>query len=62
MTVEHPEAGALPYTREPFRMQASPAEPVQRAPLLGEHTDTVLQRRLGLTTTELTDLRRHGVI
>jgi CoA:oxalate CoA-transferase len=62
VTVEHPEAGALPYTREPFRMQASPAEPVQRAPLLGEQTDTVLQRRLGLTTTEISDLRRHGVI
>jgi crotonobetainyl-CoA:carnitine CoA-transferase CaiB-like acyl-CoA transferase len=43
-------------------MQAAPAEPVRRAPLLGEHTDTILQRRLELTTTELADLRRQAVI
>jgi crotonobetainyl-CoA:carnitine CoA-transferase CaiB-like acyl-CoA transferase len=62
VTVEHPVAGPLPYTREPFRMQQSPAEPVQRAPLLGEHTDSVLSQRLGLVATELADLRRQGVI
>jgi crotonobetainyl-CoA:carnitine CoA-transferase CaiB-like acyl-CoA transferase len=43
-------------------MQESPAEPVRRAPLLGEHTDTVLRQRLGLSHAELADLRRHGVI
>jgi crotonobetainyl-CoA:carnitine CoA-transferase CaiB-like acyl-CoA transferase len=60
--VEHPLAGTLPYTREPFRMAAAPAEPVRRAPLLGEHTDTVLSRRLGLSAADLTTLRRQGVI
>lgn len=59
--VDHPEAGTLPYTREPFRMQASPAVPVGRAPLLGEHTDTVLQHRLGLSSAALDDLRQQGV-
>jgi crotonobetainyl-CoA:carnitine CoA-transferase CaiB-like acyl-CoA transferase len=62
VTVEHPVAGALPYTREPFRMHGSPAEPVQCAPLLGEHTDRVLSQRLGLSAAELADLRRHAVI
>jgi crotonobetainyl-CoA:carnitine CoA-transferase CaiB-like acyl-CoA transferase len=62
VAVEHPVAGTLPYTREPFRMQASPAEPVRRAPLLGEHTDTVLRQRLGLSASDLTELRQHGVI
>jgi crotonobetainyl-CoA:carnitine CoA-transferase CaiB-like acyl-CoA transferase len=60
--VDHPEAGPLPYTREPFRMMASPAVPVQRAPLLGEHTDTVLQHDLGLNAADLDALRRHGVV
>ncbi len=60
--LDHPEAGSLPYTREPFRMAASPALPVSRAPLLGEHTASVLHQRLGLSPTELTDLRRHGVV
>jgi crotonobetainyl-CoA:carnitine CoA-transferase CaiB-like acyl-CoA transferase len=43
-------------------MTASPAEPVHPAPLLGQHTDTVLQQRLGFSATDLTDLRRHGII
>lgn len=60
--VDHPEAGPLPYTREPFRMMASPAVPVQRAPRLGEHTDTVLRHDLGLSSADLDALRRHGVI
>ena len=60
--VDHPEAGPLPYTREPFRMAASPAVAVSRAPRLGEHTDTVLRDRLGLSTADLTELRGHGVI
>ncbi len=60
--VEHPEAGALPHTREPFRMAASPAEPVRRAPLLGEHTEAVLRQRLGLSETDVAELREQGVI
>lgn len=60
--VDHPQAGRLPYTREPFRMAASAAEPVRRAPLLGEHTDTVLRQRLGLTDSDLAELRAQGVI
>jgi crotonobetainyl-CoA:carnitine CoA-transferase CaiB-like acyl-CoA transferase len=60
--VDHPAAGTLPYTREPFRMTASPAEPVRRAPLLGEHTEAVLRQRLGLTTTDLTILQQQGVV
>jgi crotonobetainyl-CoA:carnitine CoA-transferase CaiB-like acyl-CoA transferase len=60
--VEHPEAGTLPYTREPFRLLGSPAEPVRRAPLLGEHTESVLRQRLGLSEADIASLRQHGVI
>jgi crotonobetainyl-CoA:carnitine CoA-transferase CaiB-like acyl-CoA transferase len=60
--VDHPEAGPLPYTREPFRMAASPAAPLRRAPLLGEHTETVLRQRLGLSNAEIADLRQHGIV
>ena len=60
--VDHPVVGPLPYTREPFRMTASPAAPVRRAPLLGEHTDTVLSQRLGLQAADLAQLRQLGVI
>lgn len=60
--VAHPEAGTLPYTREPFRMAATPAEPVRPAPLLGQHTDAVLRQRLGLSNATLAALRHDGVI
>jgi CoA:oxalate CoA-transferase len=60
--VEHPVAGRLPYTHAPFRMAASPAVPVRPAPLLGQHTDLVLGQRLGLTSSDLTELRQQGVI
>jgi crotonobetainyl-CoA:carnitine CoA-transferase CaiB-like acyl-CoA transferase len=60
--VTHPVAGPLPHMREPFRMAATPAEPVRPAPLLGQHTDAVLRQRLGLTASELAELRQQGVI
>ena len=60
--VAHPAAGTLPYTRAPFRMAASPAAPVWPAPLLGQHTDVVLGQRLGLTSSDLAELRQQGVI
>ncbi len=60
--LDHPEAGPLPYTREPFRMLGSPAVPLQPAPLLGEHTDAVLQQRLGLSPSDLVGLRRHDIL
>jgi crotonobetainyl-CoA:carnitine CoA-transferase CaiB-like acyl-CoA transferase len=60
--VEHPVAGTLPYTRAPFRMAASPAAPARPAPLLGQHTDVVLGQRLGLTSSDLAELRQQGVI
>jgi CoA:oxalate CoA-transferase len=60
--VEHPVAGTLPYTHAPFRMAASPAVPVRPAPLLGQHTDAVLGQRLGLTSSDLAELRQQGVI
>jgi crotonobetainyl-CoA:carnitine CoA-transferase CaiB-like acyl-CoA transferase len=60
--VTHPVAGTLPHTREPFRMAATPAEPVRPAPLLGQHTEEVLGQRLGLTSTALATLRQEGVI
>lgn len=62
VNVDHPVAGTLPYTGAPFRMHDAPAVPLRPAPLLGEHTDTVLRQRLGISAPELDDLRRHGII
>ncbi len=59
--VDHPEAGKLSYTGDLFKAQRMTA-PVQRPPLLGEHTEAVLAGELGYTEAELTALRKEGII
>jgi crotonobetainyl-CoA:carnitine CoA-transferase CaiB-like acyl-CoA transferase len=44
------------------RLSATPGSIRQRAPRLGEHTDTVLTELLGLSPQEIHDLRADGVI
>ena len=60
----------IPHALNPgFRMVGSPLKlsetPVQYqrpAPMLGEHTDEVLKRRLGLDEARLAELKAKGVI
>src|SRR5579875_164245 len=53
--IDHPLAGRLVYPGAPFAMPASPVR-LERAPLLGEHTGTVLRERLGLSDADLAAL------
>ncbi len=46
----------------PVRLSESPASYRLPPPMLGEHTDSVLTERLGLTAAELAGLRERGVI
>jgi crotonobetainyl-CoA:carnitine CoA-transferase CaiB-like acyl-CoA transferase len=46
----------------PIKMSETADGPETRVPWLGEHTDTVLAAELGLTTTDLANLRTAGVI
>ncbi len=59
--VQHPEAGELRYTGEPFRMSESPWR-LARAPLLGEHNESVLVGELGYRKEDLLILRDRGII
>ncbi len=59
--IEHPGAGAMRYPGPPARMSGTPAEP-RRAPLLGEHTSTVLTTLLGLSQRDVTLLARAGIV
>jgi crotonobetainyl-CoA:carnitine CoA-transferase CaiB-like acyl-CoA transferase len=38
------------------------AVPIERAPLLGEHTDEVLAQDLGMAAGELRTLRKAGIL
>ncbi len=60
-TLDHPEAGKLTMPGVPFRMQGTPGE-MRRAPLLGEHTATVLAERLGYSAQQIVRLQQRGVI
>ena len=59
--LEHPEHGRVRVLGWPARMSAS-SVPIEAAPLLGEHTDEVLARDLGLDADALERLRERGAI
>jgi formyl-CoA transferase len=60
-TVEHPDAGPVRVMRQPVRMPGSEV-PLVAAPLLGQHTDEVLQADLCLGPDEIAALRAAGVL
>jgi formyl-CoA transferase len=60
-TLDHPEHGEVPLLGFAPRMSASEV-PMQRAPLLGEHSDEVLEQELALPASECQRLREAGVI
>ncbi len=57
-----PENETLEFDGQPYRMSASPGRVTGAGPLLGEHTDQILQRTLGLSPTDCTSLRSDGVV
>ena len=59
-TIDHPTRGTWQLLSPPFHMTKSHV-PVERAPLLGEHTDDVLAAELGLDAAALADLAAAGV-
>jgi formyl-CoA transferase len=59
--VDHPERGKYLTVGNPIKLSDSPAD-VQRAPLLGEHTDEVLRDVLGISDTEIEAARAEGAI
>jgi crotonobetainyl-CoA:carnitine CoA-transferase CaiB-like acyl-CoA transferase len=60
--VRHPVAGVLPMVVSPMRFSGTPLEHKAPPPLLGEHTDEVLQKVLGKKSEEVARLRAQGVI
>jgi 2-methylfumaryl-CoA isomerase len=60
--VDQPGIGPFPIPRSVLRMGAWSQRSPEPAPVLGQHTDEVLRRLLGLGDAELDDLRSRGVI
>jgi CoA:oxalate CoA-transferase len=57
----HPSLATAPLVRQPVIFGGEKSE-TARAPLLGEHTDSVLREVLGLGTDEIESLRRDRVV
>ncbi len=57
-----PTGATLPGVASPIRYSETPLRYDSPPPRLGQHTDEVLQRELGMTASELERVRASGVI
>ena len=61
-TIEHPTAGNLRTLKSPIGLSDRPDRKDTPPPLLGEHTDEILQSILQLSDVEIDALRVNEVI
>jgi formyl-CoA transferase len=57
--LDHPQRGRWHNVGMPIKLSAS-SVPVERSPLLGEHTDEILQSVLGYTEAQMASLKEGG--
>ena len=62
MHLPHALAGLVPQVASPIRLSETPVEYRNAPPLLGEHTQQVLEQVLGLDAGVVEGLRRSGVL
>ncbi|MEZ4866516.1 MAG: CaiB/BaiF CoA-transferase family protein [Caldilineaceae bacterium] len=60
--VVHPQTGVIPLIGPVPKLSATPAQIRSAPPLLGEHTATILQERLGYNEIKIAELHAAGVI
>jgi formyl-CoA transferase len=60
--VEHPTAGRVRLPGIPVKFAGTPARVAGPPPRLGEHTDDVLRRVVGLSDGEIAELRAAGAV
>ncbi|QSL94505.1 CoA transferase [Ectopseudomonas toyotomiensis] len=53
---------STPQVASPLRLSATPVAYRSAPPLLGQHTDALLQKLLGMSETQIAELREAGVI
>ncbi|KFX70763.1 CoA-transferase [Pseudomonas taeanensis MS-3] len=58
----HPLGGSVPQVASPIRLSETPVQYRNAPPLLGEHTEQVLQQWLGMSTEQIAALRQAGVL
>jgi formyl-CoA transferase len=62
MDVQHATIGALRLLGTPLKLSRTPPEVRTPPPTLGQHTDDVLSKDLGLARAEIEELRAKGIV
>lgn len=62
MDLPHSAAGTVPQVANPIRYARTPLQYHAGPPVLGEHTEDVLMRDLGLDAGRIAELKRKGVL
>ncbi|MCI0917181.1 CoA transferase [Pseudomonas stutzeri] len=62
LDLPHPLAGSVPQVASPIRLSETPVEYRKAPPMLGEHSEAILQELLGLGFDKILSLRQAGVI
>jgi formyl-CoA transferase len=60
--VPHPTAGTVKMVASPMKLSETPCDINKHPPLLGEHTDEILQEMFGYGADKIAELRQDGVI
>ena len=60
--VEHRRLGKVPIVNSPFRFPGEPAPRPAAPPVLGQHTDEIMQELLGLSPERIAELRAARVV
>ena len=60
--LEHPKAGPIRVTGVPVKLSDTPGAVHSPPPLLGQHTEDVLSDWLGMSGTEVAELRRQEIV
>jgi len=60
--MEHPTIGALPLVGSPLKMGDTPVEYRLPPPLMGQHTNIILEELLGYSKQKVMELLEHGCI
>jgi crotonobetainyl-CoA:carnitine CoA-transferase CaiB-like acyl-CoA transferase len=59
--MEHTEMGMFTHLGQSFQLSKTPSKPYSPSPLLGEHTEYVCTKILGMSDEEFIDLMQKGV-
>ena len=60
--IEHPIIGKAKIPGIPFKLSETPGKVERPSPLIGEHTELILGKYLGISPAEVSQLKEEGVL